>query len=173
MTKQIELTRGVAIFTEIEEFAGFSFESQRYIRRSLDVASTDTQAIARWSDSAQERSTVRAQAHIYRHLDQMRALLGQRPAHGRQSAFLPLLIELTKFDVESGELDGFAPYRFLYERLLGSRVRPWLPSAFCAVALMPQVKPIRRIGLLNTMGDAAIGPWSDQEPVFHPEQIDA
>ena len=103
----------------------------------------------------------------------MRAMLGQGPAHRRQSAFLTRLIELSTFDLDSGDLDGFAPYRFLYERLLGGRARPWLPSAFCAAVLMPQVKPIRRIGLLTTLGDAAVAPWSKQEPGFYPEQIDA
>jgi hypothetical protein len=172
MTKLIELIPGVAIFAEMGEFAGFSVESQRYIRRSLDVASGNARAIERWSGDLNEGDAVRAQAHIYRRLDQMRAMLRQAACKG-QSGFLNLLIGLSTFDLESGDLDGFDPYRFLYERLLGSRARPWLPSAFCAVALLPQVKPIRRIGLLKTLGDSAVGPWSEREPAFYPEQIDA
>ena len=66
MTKQIESSHGVAIFTEIGEFAGFSIESQHYIRRSIDIASGDAQAIVRWSENAQERSAVRLQAQSYR-----------------------------------------------------------------------------------------------------------
>ena len=173
MTTQIELIHGMTIFTEIKEFAGFSIESQRYIRRSLDIGSGDVRAIERWSECPQERSEVRAQEQIYRQLDLLRAILRQAPANVRQSEFLTPLIELSTFDLDSGELDGFASYRFLYERLLGSRARPWLPSAFCAVALMPQVKPVRRIGLLSTLGDAVVATWSACEPSFYPEQIDA
>lgn len=173
MTKQIEMSPGVAIFSEIEEFAGFSIESQYYIRRSLDVASGEPQAIERWLYGGQGSRAVRAQAQIYGCLDQMRAMLELPRAHQRQSAFLTLLIELSAFDLGSGDLDGFAPYRFLYERLLGSLSRPWLPSAFCAAALMPQVKPMRRISLLSTLGDAVVVPWPEQEPSFRPERIDA
>ena len=140
---------------------------------SEDIGSGDGEAIERWSECPQERGAVRAQVQIYRRLDPLRAMLRQAPANLRQSEFLTPLIELSAFDLDSGELDGFAPYRFLYERLLGSRARPWLPSAFCAAVLMPQVKPIRRIGLLSSLGDAAIAPWSKQEPGFYPEQIDA
>jgi hypothetical protein len=173
MSNRNEFNRGVAIFTEMEEFAGFSMESQRYIRRSLDIAGGDPRAIARWSQDRHERSAVEAQAQIYERLNQMRGWLRKGFAHERQSAFLALLIELSSFDLDSGELDGFAPFRFLYERLLGSRVRPWLPSAFCAVALLPEVKPMRRACLLSTLGDAAIASWSKKEPAFHPEQIAA
>lgn len=173
MTKQIELIPGVAIFTEIGEFAGFSMESQRYIRRSLDVASGSARAIERWSDGPNEGNAVRAQAQTYRQLGEIRAMVEQAPTGGRQGAFLTPLIDLSSFDLDSGDLDGFAPYRFLYERLLGSRVRPWLPSAFSAVALMPHVKPIRRVGLLCSLGEAAVARWSEREPRFYPEHIDA
>jgi hypothetical protein len=173
MTNQVVLTRGVSIFGEIQEFAGFSIESKHYIRRSIDVASGDAQAIERWSNGPQDRDAIRAQAHIYRSLVPLRTRVEEGLSKGRHSEFLPLLIELSAFDLDSGDLDGFPPYRFLYERLLGSRVRPWLPSAFCAVAVMPQMKPIRRIGLLSTLGEAIVARWSQQEPSFHPEQIEA
>lgn len=173
MTNQVVLTRGVSIFGEIQEFAGFSIESKHYIRRSIDVASGDAQAIERWSDGPQDRDAIRAQAHVYRSLVPLRTRVEEGLSKGRHSEFLPLLIELSAFDLDSGDLDGFPPYRFLYERLLGSRVRPWLPSAFCAVAVMPHMKPMRRIGLLSTLGEAIVASWSEQEPSFHPEQIEA
>jgi hypothetical protein len=124
-------------------------------------------------ESPQEQGHVEAQAQAYRWLGHLRAALGKRLAQERQSAFLALLIQLSIFDLNSGELDGFPSYRFLYERLLGSRIRPWLPSAFCAVALLPQVKPMRRASLLSTLGDAAVASWSQHEPGFHPEQTAA
>lgn len=173
MSKQTQSNQCFAIFTEIEEFAGFSIESQQYIRRSLDVASGETQAIERWLDSPRDRGAIPEHMQVYRFLDQLRVTLGKRTARQHQGAFLRLLIELSSFDLGNGDLDGFAPYRFLYERLLGSRARPWLPSAFCAAVLMPQVKPMRRVRLLSTLGDAVVAPWSEKEPSFHPELIAA
>ena len=35
---------------------------------------------------------------------------------------------LSAFDLGEGKLSCFAAYRFLYERLLGPAVRPWLPE---------------------------------------------
>ena len=43
-----------------------------------------------------------------------------------------LLTTLSAFDLAQGRIDSFSAYRFLYERLLGAQVRPWLPAAFCA-----------------------------------------
>ena len=171
MEHQVILTRGVSIFGEIQEFAGFSLESQLYIRRSLDIASGEAGAMGRCLECSQDTSVVRGQELLYGSLDYLRAILDEGSMPRRQSEFLPLLVELSVFDLDSGDLDGFPPYRFLYERLLGSRVRPWLPSAFCAAAVMPHVKPMRRVGLLSTLGEALVASWSEQEPSFYPEQV--
>ena len=78
------------------------------------------------------------------------------------------------FDLGQGRLDGFAPCRFLYERLIKAAVRPWLPAAFCAAAALPHLHPDRRRALLTTMTDeaAAATGWSVREPLFLPEWVD-
>jgi hypothetical protein len=170
MTKQLNISQGVVIFAEIQEFAGFSPEAQHYIRRSLEVASGDRTAIERCSNNPHERIQVRAQFEQYSWLTHMRRMLAERRPTD-EGALLSLLTDLTSFDLRSGDLDCFAAYRFLYERLLGARAREWLPSAFCAAALLPSVKPIRRFALLASIGEAALLPWPDREPCFFPEQI--
>jgi hypothetical protein len=65
------------------------------------------------------------------------------------------LVRLTAFDLAQEKLTGFSSYRFLYERLLGADVRPWLPSAFCAAAALPQIRPERRKKLLQSISEAA------------------
>ena len=84
------------------------------------------------------------------------------------------LIRLTAFDLAQERLTGFSAYRFLYERLLGAEVRPWLPSAFCAAAALPQIRPERRRGLLQSISEAAATApgWSARSPTFYPEWVD-
>jgi len=62
----------------------------------------------------------------------------------------------------------------LYERLLGADIRPWLPSAFCAAAALPQIRPERRKKLLQSISEAAATApgWSTREPAFYPEWVD-
>ena len=169
MTQQIDLARGSAIFAEMEEFAGFSIGAQSYIRNSLEVANGDPPMVSR--ENLKECSSIHQQAQMYRSLDTMRAqLVGRRSMS--DSGFLALLIELTTFDLATGELDGFAPYRFLYERLLGAQARPWLPGAFGAVALIAHFKAMHRITLLQSLDDAVAIRWSEREPSFYPERID-
>lgn len=81
---------------------------------------------------------------------------------------------MTAFDLAQDRIECFSAYRFLYERLLGARVRPWLPSAFCAAAALPQIRPERRKALLHSISEAAATApgWSDREPTFYPEWVE-
>ena len=169
---QLNAFQGMAIFAEIQEFTSLSVEAQYYIRRSLDIARGDQPSIERWTRDSHARSAIHAQIQLYRRLDELRAMLGECRPTG-DGALLSLLIELTSFDLGSGDLDGFGAYRFLYERLLGGRARDWLPSAFCAAAMMPHVRPMRRIALLRSLSEAAVARWVDTEPRFFPKQIAA
>jgi hypothetical protein len=56
---------GMMTLAEIKEFAGFSAATQRYIRRSLDVAFDRKDAIALWSRDAVEATTIKAQHKFY------------------------------------------------------------------------------------------------------------
>ena len=78
------------------------------------------------------------------------------------------------FDLAQERLGCFSSFRFLYERLLGAEARPWLPSAFCAAAALPQIRPERRKMLLQSLSEAAATApgWSDARPSFYPEFIE-
>ena len=88
--------------------------------------------------------------------------------------FVGKLTRVAAFDLAQERLDGFSPFRFLYERLLGADVRPWLPSAFCAGAAMPHLRPARRKLLLQSLSEAAATApaWSSRPPTFFPEYVD-
>ena len=88
--------------------------------------------------------------------------------------FLGMLVTLAAFDLGQDRIQNFAAFRFLYERLLGANVRPWLPAAFCAAAALPHLHPDRRRVLLQSISEsAATAPgWSTREPVFWPEWVE-
>jgi hypothetical protein len=90
-------------------------------------------------------------------------------------AFMGPLMRVTAQDLAMERIECFSAYRFLYERLLGAKARPWLPAAFCAAAALPQIRPARRKILLQSLSEAAATApgWSDREPCFYPERVEA
>ena len=159
---------------ELREFASFTPCEQRYIKRSLDVGLGRQDAFKLWARDAAENSSIRSQYVIYQEL---KALRGEKPEEGSLDAlesFMGKLVRLTAFDLAQEKITGFSAYRFLYERLLGADIRHWLPSAFCAAAALPQIKPERRKKLLQSISEAAATApgWSTREPAFFPEWVD-
>lgn len=168
------------ILTEMREFAGFSPCEQRYIRRSLDIGLGRHDAFRRWSRGPAEAASIRTQYVIYQDLKLLRSLLKGEP-DGTEGACLddletvmgPLL-RVTTFDLAQGRIACFSAYRFLYERLLGPEVRPWLPGAFCGAAALPHIRPERRKELLQSISEAAATApaWSMSAPQFFPEFVE-
>jgi hypothetical protein len=174
MSAASQMIAGPGLIGEMKEFGSFPKGTQRYIRRSLDVGLDRRDASRRWARDPGERARIHVQSKVYRRLDAVRAALdalgGSEPADG----LLSPLIMLTAFDLGETRLPCFASYRFLYERLLGARARPWLASAFCAAASLPHLHPATRGKLLGSISEAAAtaAQWSDQEPAFVPDWVD-
>jgi hypothetical protein len=159
---------------ELREFAGFAPAEQRYIKRSLDIGLSRQDAFRRWARGPAETASIRGQYLIYQEL---RSLRGRVPAEDDLAALEPFmgkLLRVTAYDIAQDRLTSFAAYRFLYERLLGAEVRPFLPSAFCAAAALPQIRPARRKQLLQSISEAAATApaWSSCEPSFYPEWVE-
>jgi hypothetical protein len=164
---------GTTMLFEMEEFASFAKGIQRYIRRSLDVGLGRRDAIARWARSDDEAKRIREQQAIYAGLDGIRARLAGGVKAQAIGPLLAALVPLTVFDLGEGRLPGFSAYRFLYERLIGARARPWLPTAFCAAASLPDIHPGQRCKFLESVATAAVcNRWSTREPGFLPEWIE-
>ncbi len=165
---------GMVTLSEIKEFASFSPAEQRYVRRSLDVAFDRADAIAVWSRDEVEAQCIKAQSQAYCALDVIRAVIPENCALDALPPFIGPLVALTGFDLCQDRLDSFGAYRFLYERLLGAQVRPWLPAAFCAAAALPNLNPIKRRMLLQSISEAAATApgWSEREPTFYPEWVE-
>ena len=165
---------GDRAFGEIKEFATFDKGTQRYIRRSLDVALRRGDVIDKWSRDVVEEAAIKAQVRIYEGLEELRAAVPEDTGLGALQHFIGPLVAMSAFDLGQGRLGGFPPYRFLYERLLGAGARPWLPAGFCAAAALPSIHPDKRRGLLQSISESAAtaSGWSGREPSFVPEYIE-
>jgi len=178
MGSKMKQAEGVMTLAEMKEFATFGAATQRYIRRALDIGLDRDDAIALWSRDMVEAASIRAQARLYRVLPDLREAI---PADAGIDAMEPLLaplVTLAAFDLGQGRITSFSAFRFLYERLVGAAVRPWLPSAFCAAAALPHLHPELRRKLLQSISEAAAtaSGWSDRQPAFFPhwvEKVDA
>ncbi len=159
---------------EMREFAGFAPCEQRYIKRSLDIGLARCDAFRLWGRSEAENTAIRRQYVTYQELKVLRALIPQHGTPTEIEDLLGKLVRLAVFDLEQERLASFAAFRFLYERLLGAKVRPWLPAAFCAAAALPQIRPERRKLLLQSLSEAAATApgWSAREPSFYPEYVE-
>jgi len=159
---------------EMKEFASFSAGTQRYVRRSLDIGLDREDAMKRWSRDVVEAASIRAQARVYDRLPEIRATVPEDSGLDAVEPFMGTLVAVSAFDLGQGRLSSFSAYRFLYERLLGAEVRPWLPGAFCAAAALPHLHPDMRRNLLQSISEtAATAPgWSARQPSFYPDWVD-
>lgn len=178
MGSRMKQANGTMTLAEMKEFAGFPASTQRYVRRSLDIGLEREDAMARWSRDVVEAASIRAQARLYARLPELRDTIPDGGGLDEVEPFLAPLLTITAFDLGQGRLTTFAAYRFLYERLVGAEVRPWLPAAFCAAAALPHLHPDLRRKLLQSISEAAAtaSGWSDRQPGFFPnwvEKVDA
>ncbi|APG62176.1 hypothetical protein LPB140_04425 [Sphingorhabdus lutea] len=174
MQKRQEKNTGGVTLIEIKEFASFAAATQRYIRRSLDVAFERHDAVILWSRDRQEAASISAQKSIYKRLPEIRALIPASASIEESETFLSPLITLAAFDLGQNRINSFSAFRFLYERLIGAEARPWLPAIFCAAASLPHLHPDMRKTLLQSISEAAATAtgWSRREPSFYPEWIE-
>ena len=159
---------------EMREFASFSAAEQRYIKRSLDIGLGRQDAFKLWARDAGENAAIRSQYVAYQELKVLRASIPADSGFDGIEGFVGKLTRVAAFDLAQERIECFSAFRFLYERLLGADARPWLPSAFCAASALPQIKPIRRKVLLQSLSEAAATApgWSDRAPSFYPEYIE-
>jgi hypothetical protein len=163
--------KGAKMMAELREFASFSPETQRFICQSLDIAFYPDLPIKTWARDELDADRIAAQKQVYRALPGIRAALPRISAPVDAEAFLYPLIEASAFDISCADIANFAQYRFLYERLLGARVRPWLPTAFMTAASLPYIPADIRQALIATAGDALTDDWSNVEPVYWPKLL--
>ncbi|MGE5952023.1 MAG: hypothetical protein ACM308_00145 [Qipengyuania vulgaris] len=159
---------------EMREFASFTAAEQRYIRRSLDIGLGRCDAFRIWGRTQGETAAIRSQYVAYQELKALRGAIPEESGFDAIESFIGKITRVAAFDLAQERIECFSAFRFLYERLLGADARPWLPSAFCAAAALPQIRPERRKMLLQSLSEAAATApgWSDRAPSFFPEFIE-
>ena len=169
-----KLSKTSMSIAEMKEFATFASSTQRYIRRSLDVASNSDDVLGKWARDNVEVAAIRAQFGIYRRLDCVRDMLPDASGLLDCESMISPIVTLAAFDLGQGRLPSFSSFRFLYERLLGGRSRPWLPSAFMCAAGMPHLHPSLRSTLLKSISEAAAtaSGWASRDPEFFPTWVE-
>ena len=163
----------VQMLAELKLFAGFTPAEQRDIRRSLDVGLGRGDANS-WARGPEELRQIHAQRSRYRSLNPIRDCIPEDIDPEGTECFIAPLINIVATDLAEGKLGDFEAFQFLYERLLGPGVRPWLLSAFCAAAALPCVHPDQRKMLLQSIpvADVTAAGWSSREPSFYPEWVE-
>src|SRR3954463_14227731 len=174
MGARMKPATGAVTLAEMKEFAGFSSATQRYVRRSLDIGLDRDDAMSRWSRDVVEAASIRAQARLYARLPDIRAMIPDDSGLDSVEPFLAPLMTVSAFDLGQGRLTTFSAYRFLYERLIGAEIRPWLPAAFCSAAALPHLHPDLRRKLLQSISEAAAtaSGWSNRQPAFFPKWVE-
>ena len=69
ITRTSQPANGALLLSEMKEFGGFAKATQRYIRRSIDVAYGRRDPIECWARDEGEAASIRAQARLYKQLD--------------------------------------------------------------------------------------------------------
>lgn len=159
---------------ELREFASFTACEQRYIKRSLDIGLGRQDAFKLWARDAAESAAIRNQYVVYQELKGLRGAIPDDTGFVALEGFIGKLIRVAAFDLVQERIECFSAFRFLYERLLGPEARPFLPSAFCAAAALPQIRPEKRKNLLQSISEAAATApgWSARAPSFYPEWVE-
>ena len=160
---------------ELREFASFTEAEQLFIERGLDVGLGRGDAFKQWSSKAGDTAAIRQQYLAYRELRALRDTVPCESGFDGVQEFMGTLVRIAAQDLAQEQVDSFSAFRFLYERLLGARARPWLPAAFCGAAALPKIRPARRKMLLQSLSEAAATApgWSEREPCFYPEKVEA
>ncbi len=167
---------------ELREFAGFTAQEQFFIERSLEIArgagtagegSACGEATREGGGGEGPLSCRRTQQVGYDELRALRFVMRADQPLAAVDGFFGALVRVTALDLARGAIASFAAYRFLYERLLGAGVRPYLPASFCAAAALPQIEPAQRKLLLASVEEIVVltTSWSDRQPVFIPFRV--
>ncbi|MDE0932134.1 MAG: hypothetical protein OSA47_00835, partial [Novosphingopyxis baekryungensis] len=102
MTDQTSEAPGMVTLAEMKEFASFTAATQRYVRRSLDVAFEREDAVKRWSRDVGEVASIRAQYRLYERLEKLRDTIPTSSDIDAAEPFMAPLITVSAFDLGQG-----------------------------------------------------------------------
>jgi hypothetical protein len=89
------------------------------------------------------------------------------PALNFDSWRYPPLIIAGVFSMQFGRCSTEASFRFLFERMFGGSIRPFIPSIFAACALHPSVRGVRSDEIDLAIFERDSG-WGTHDCLFRP-----
>src|SRR5438445_12978455 len=113
ITRTSQPASGAMLISEMKEFASFAKATQRYIRRSLDVAYGRRDAIECWARDEGEAASIRAQDGLYKQLEHLPPPVPDGSGLDMIETFIGLLNTISAFDSSQDRLPNFASYLFL------------------------------------------------------------
>ena len=168
-------TSGAQTLCELQEFARLPAAAQRFIRRSLEIRFGRLDRIGRLARTPQELRSIETQIGLYARLDGFEFDIPLDDDGPSVSRLTDLLAPLAAFDLGEGKIQSFAAFRFLYERVIGAAVRPWLLSIFMLCSALPHLHPTLRLSLLASIDKESAGAskWSSRPAQFYPEWVES
>lgn len=153
----------------MEQYARLPLASRRYIVRALDFGLKRGDYMARWAGSFFDMPTNLARADVYSGISIVRPTISV--GAGLPESVDVLLRRCTGFDLQFEEMSDFTAYNFLYERLFGAGIRPYLAAAYSAAASSPTLTADARRKALSgiTMFEQTEENFGGDEPQFYPE----
>lgn len=142
------MTGGADMIDEMRLFAAFPAATRRYIVRSLDFGLPRGDPMTRWVGGFFDMGPLMARADRYAAVPETRRALAGAKALERWMPEFVVLQRCADFDLQWDEVGDFSAFGFLYERLFGPAVRPWLTGVFAAAVASP--------GVVREAGSAAL-----------------
>jgi len=146
------------VIDEMALFSTFPTPTRRYIVRALDFGLPRGKPLERWVGSFFDIATQAARADLYHSIPIVRRRLEaiNGPLENWMDEYRSIQ-RCADFDLRFPEIASMVPFGFLYERLYGPKVRPWLPAIFMAAAASPAMTEEGRLAALQsvTMFDIA------------------
>jgi hypothetical protein len=128
------------IVDEMAQFAAFPQPTRDYICRALALGREELNQGGVLTGSAWDIACELARRDMYFSLPMVRESLARKGFQLETwTTEFGLLHRYAQFDLQFSEMRDFGAFTFLYERLIGPAVRPWLLSIYLAAAASPKL----------------------------------
>jgi hypothetical protein len=156
---------------ERDEFRRLGRAAQIYIVRALDFGLPRNDPMQRWQASDLMGMAMQlAHANVYFHLAEIRERIRDQKQFDSEFSDWELIRLCARIDIKHDEMGNIAAFRFLYERLFGPPIRPWITSVFLEAATSPVLTADWRRRCVLSVTDADLDDNDDRTmPLFYPD----
>ncbi len=172
-----------SVVAEMQEFAGLEPYEQRFIKQSLYMASVARHpeaasiedVVGVWARGEDEEYLIRRQWDTYCQLPKVDRLTPSIFGYQYPPEAVAIILTMISVDLKAERISCFAAYHFLYERLLGPHIRPWLLCMFLWQATQPHLTAQHRESLFDStpLMEVTATQWDNTASRFFPFWVEA